>query len=57
MLNKECVEHFDEISCGAANEMCENEIEAPFWQSGLNPYAISQNCDGGMETLCYPVTK
>jgi len=57
MLNKECVEHFDEISCSAANEMCENEIEAPFWQSGLNPYDISQNCDGGMEVLCYPITK
>jgi len=57
MLNKECVEHFDEISCSAANKMCEKEIEEPFWQSGLNPYDISQNCDGGMETLCYPILK
>lgn len=34
------------------------ELEQPFWGTGLNPYDISQPCDGPIEeTLCYPQTK
>ncbi|KAJ6593553.1 serine carboxypeptidase [Mycena capillaripes] len=56
-LKKSCLDHFDQIDCGAAMNFCEGQLEGPFWSTGVNPYDISRECDGGLgETLCYPVT-
>ncbi|KAK7047212.1 hypothetical protein VNI00_006878 [Paramarasmius palmivorus] len=52
-----CIDQFDAINCNAASNFCDQVLSEPFWASGMNPYDISQPCEGGMETLCYPVTK
>ncbi|KAJ7039097.1 serine carboxypeptidase [Mycena alexandri] len=57
-VKKSCLDHFDEIDCGAAMGFCEGQLEGPFWSTGMNPYDISRECDGGLgENLCYPVTR
>ncbi|KAG8755140.1 hypothetical protein FRC14_004314 [Serendipita sp. 396] len=57
-LEAECLHRFDTMACQAASAMCEMEIAAPFFMSGLNPYDISKPCDGPIEeTLCYPITQ
>ncbi|KAL0567898.1 hypothetical protein V5O48_014094 [Marasmius crinis-equi] len=53
-----CLDQYDEINCGAAAGWCGDQIQIPFFATGLNPYDYSQECDGKLEdTLCYPVTK
>jgi len=49
-----CIDRFDAMDCGAAASFCDNELGQPFWATGKNPYDISKDCEGGMETLCYP---
>ncbi|KAF8868251.1 Alpha/Beta hydrolase protein [Gymnopilus junonius] len=57
-LKESCLDRFDSINCYAANTFCSNEIGAPFFASGKNPYDISKDCDGEIsDTLCYPITK
>ncbi|KAJ7782756.1 Alpha/Beta hydrolase protein [Mycena metata] len=56
-VKESCLDHFDEIDCGAAMGFCAGQLEAPFWSTGMNPYDISTECDGGSENLCYPVTR
>jgi carboxypeptidase C (cathepsin A) len=58
MLQASCVDVFDAMGCQAAAAFCSAEINAPFFASGMNPYDISRECDGGLaDSLCYPVTK
>ncbi|KAL1739185.1 Alpha/Beta hydrolase protein, partial [Schizophyllum fasciatum] len=53
-----CVDQYDALNCGSAVFVCENAINAPFYESGLNPYDMSQPCNGTVDTtLCYPATK
>ncbi|EIW74516.1 serine carboxypeptidase [Coniophora puteana RWD-64-598 SS2] len=53
-----CIDSFDDISCNAARDFCYSAIEAPFYETGRNPYDISKDCEGGIgATLCYPITK
>ncbi|TFK38771.1 serine carboxypeptidase [Crucibulum laeve] len=57
-MKSNCVDQFDSMNCNAAVGFCENEIIVPFFQSGMNPYDISKECEGDIgDTLCYPVTK
>ncbi|KAF8518463.1 serine carboxypeptidase [Gautieria morchelliformis] len=57
MMQDSCVDIFDAMSCGAAQQFCYSEIATPYWLSGRNPYDVSKDCEGElMETLCYPVT-
>ncbi|KAF9467031.1 serine carboxypeptidase [Collybia nuda] len=56
-MRESCKEQFDAISCGAATTFCSSVYNAPYHATGRNPYDISQPCEGGIETLCYPVTK
>ncbi|KAJ7259665.1 serine carboxypeptidase [Mycena rebaudengoi] len=56
-LKESCIDVFDSINCQAAVNFCQTELTGPFWETGLNPYDISQPCEGGRgENLCYPVT-
>jgi len=58
MVKGSCLDSFDSINCGAANDFCNAELYEPFFATGYNPYDISKLCDGTMEdTLCYPVTR
>ncbi|KAL0573296.1 hypothetical protein V5O48_008659 [Marasmius crinis-equi] len=50
-LAKGCFNQFDLINCNAAISFCDNEISAPLWQSGRNPYDVSKMCVGS--DLCY----
>ncbi|KAH7926024.1 alpha/beta-hydrolase [Leucogyrophana mollusca] len=53
-----CFDVFDAMGCGMAMDFCANELEAPFFASGKNPYDISKDCEGEIQdTLCYPQTK
>ncbi|KAK1217826.1 hypothetical protein PQX77_019499 [Marasmius sp. AFHP31] len=53
-----CVDQYDVISCGAAAEWCQIEIDMPYLDTGLNPYDYSRKCEGEyVDTLCYPITK
>ncbi|KAF5347036.1 hypothetical protein D9758_011625 [Tetrapyrgos nigripes] len=52
-----CIDQYDSISCGAAQAFCDSAISAPFLTTGLNPYDISSPCEGGIESLCYPILK
>ncbi|KAG7090430.1 hypothetical protein E1B28_009549 [Marasmius oreades] len=53
-----CLDQYDTINCGAATSWCTEQIAAPFFATGLNPYDISRKCDGKLEeTLCYPLTR
>ncbi|KAH7919224.1 alpha/beta-hydrolase [Leucogyrophana mollusca] len=53
-----CINQFDAMSCKAARDFCDQELEATFFETGKNPYDISKDCEGNIaETLCYPVTK
>ncbi|KAF8178575.1 Alpha/Beta hydrolase protein [Mycena galopus ATCC 62051] len=39
-------------------DFCEGQLEGLFQWTGMTPYNISKECDGGLsETLCYPVTR
>ncbi|ESK86463.1 hypothetical protein Moror_9868 [Moniliophthora roreri MCA 2997] len=51
-----CIDQFDAINCAAASDFCDQQLTGPFWDAGMNPYDISSPCEGGMESLCYPVT-
>ncbi|KAL1692251.1 Alpha/Beta hydrolase protein [Schizophyllum commune] len=52
-----CIDQYDAINCRAATSVCLDAIEKPFYETGLNPYDISQPCNGTVETtLCYPIT-
>ncbi|KAL1732956.1 Alpha/Beta hydrolase protein [Schizophyllum commune] len=52
-----CIDQYDAINCGAAASVCQGELEKPFYATGMNPYDISQPCNGTVEaTLCYPIT-
>ncbi|KAJ7729501.1 serine carboxypeptidase [Mycena maculata] len=56
-MTTSCINHFDQIDCAAAMDFCEGQLEGPFWSTGMNPYDISRECDGGLgQNLCYPVT-
>ncbi|THH20268.1 hypothetical protein EW146_g1054 [Bondarzewia mesenterica] len=50
-MNKYCVEAFDEMSCRAAVDFCNNELSSGYWASGRNVYDISKMCLG--DDLCY----
>ncbi|KIJ64661.1 hypothetical protein HYDPIDRAFT_90311 [Hydnomerulius pinastri MD-312] len=52
-----CINQFDSLSCGAARDFCDTELEVPFFESGMNPYDVSKKCEGDPDSLCYPVTK
>lgn len=57
MLQSECLDRFDSMACLAAASSCSAELEIPFFETGLNPYDISRECEGPIEeTLCYPIT-
>ncbi|KAF8168513.1 alpha/beta-hydrolase [Crassisporium funariophilum] len=50
-----CIDQFDSMMCDAAMGFCSSEMWDPVFASGINPYDISQECDGGVDdTLCYP---
>ncbi|EJU04579.1 serine carboxypeptidase [Dacryopinax primogenitus] len=58
MAQSSCVDIFDNLACTAAELFCSSELEDPFFASGMNPYDISQECDGPIEeTLCYPIVR
>ncbi|THH08098.1 hypothetical protein EW146_g9106 [Bondarzewia mesenterica] len=50
-MNKYCVKAFDEMSCRAAVDFCNNELSSGYWASGRNVYDISKMCLG--DDLCY----
>ncbi|KAF9240280.1 serine carboxypeptidase [Melanogaster broomeanus] len=52
-----CINQYDTMSCGAARDFCNQELQRPFSQTGMNPYDISKKCEGDPDSLCYPVTK
>ncbi|KAF7975337.1 hypothetical protein HWV62_9779 [Athelia sp. TMB] len=53
-----CIETSDAMNCEAAMSFCSTELMVPFFNTGMNPYDISIECDGPIaDTLCYPVTK
>ncbi|EJD36520.1 serine carboxypeptidase [Auricularia subglabra TFB-10046 SS5] len=52
-----CLDKFDGLACGAANDFCVVELTLPFLLSGRNPYNIAEGCPGGIDDLCYPLTK
>ncbi|KAF9242675.1 serine carboxypeptidase [Melanogaster broomeanus] len=52
-----CIDQYDAMNCGAARDFCSNELEQPFFETGMNPYDISKKCEGDPDSLCYPVTK
>ncbi|KAF7315211.1 Carboxypeptidase [Mycena indigotica] len=53
-----CEDHFDTIDCQAAMTFCATYLEEPFAATGLNPYDVSQKCEGELrESLCYPIIK
>ncbi|KAF8322592.1 serine carboxypeptidase [Clavulina sp. PMI_390] len=54
---KECIDRFDAIGCDAAATFCGSLFFDAVWSTGKNIYDLSKPCDGGIETLCYPVTK
>ncbi|KAJ8457603.1 hypothetical protein ONZ45_g18247 [Pleurotus djamor] len=52
-----CIDHFDAIDCGAATNLCQEAVSAPYHLAGKNPYDISKDCEGKREeTHCYPLT-
>ncbi|KIJ51025.1 hypothetical protein M422DRAFT_59045 [Sphaerobolus stellatus SS14] len=55
MLKESCVDVYDQMGCEAAENFCSNEMEGPFMDTGRNIYDVSGPCDGGYETLCYPI--
>ncbi|KAJ6576838.1 serine carboxypeptidase [Mycena sp. CBHHK59/15] len=55
LVKNGCVDLFDQMNCRAAMLFVKNSLRA---HSGVNPYDISQECEGGLdENLCYPVTR
>ncbi|TRM62404.1 Alpha/Beta hydrolase protein [Schizophyllum amplum] len=56
-FQESCIDQYDAINCGSAVAICQNAISAPFLATGMNPYDISQPCNGSVATtLCYPLT-
>ncbi|EPE31151.1 alpha/beta-Hydrolase [Glarea lozoyensis ATCC 20868] len=51
-LLKACHEFPDPLICRASAGYCANELENPYFKSGLNYYDISKPCEG---YLCYPI--
>ncbi|KIJ51018.1 hypothetical protein M422DRAFT_65598 [Sphaerobolus stellatus SS14] len=56
LLQESCVDIYDQMGCEAAEKFCQSEIMGPFQATGKNVYDVSRPCEGGMETLCYPIT-
>ncbi|KAL0949670.1 hypothetical protein HGRIS_009708 [Hohenbuehelia grisea] len=56
-LKAACIDHYDAIDCAAAAGFCGSAFQTSFWATGKNPYDISRDCEGGIEDLCYPITR
>lgn len=57
-IKDSCIDSTDPIDCEAAVSFCSSAIHEPFFSTGINPYDLSRECEGGLEeTLCYPVIK
>ncbi|EJD40580.1 serine carboxypeptidase [Auricularia subglabra TFB-10046 SS5] len=52
-----CLDKFDGIACGAAHDFCTVELQYPYILAGKNPYNLAEDCAGGPDDLCYPLTK
>lgn len=56
-LGKHCVESYNPDLCDLWLAKCSDEIEAPYFYTGQNPYNIKDDCKSGLEpNLCYDVT-
>ncbi|KZT24362.1 alpha/beta-hydrolase [Neolentinus lepideus HHB14362 ss-1] len=53
LMQASCIDVFDSIGCSEAMSICRAELEDPFRASGVNPYDLSRQCEGG--GLCYPI--
>lgn len=56
-LAEHCVDSFNPDLCDLWMGKCSEEIEAPYFYTGQNPYNIKDDCKSGLEpNLCYDVT-
>jgi len=57
-MKESCIDVFDPVGCPAALVFCEKHLVEPVLRSGLNPYDLRKECEGGIDdALCYPVAK
>ncbi|SOV03475.1 related to PRC1 - carboxypeptidase y, serine-type protease [Ustilago sp. UG-2017a] len=56
-LAEHCVDSYNPDLCSMWMDKCSEEIEAPYFYTGQNPYNIKDDCKSGLSpNLCYDVT-
>lgn len=56
-LAEYCVDSYNPDLCSMWMDKCSEEIEAPYFYTGQNPYNIKDDCKSGLSpNLCYDVT-
>ena len=57
-LHEKCTATYTADLCAAALDTCSAELEAPYFETGLNPYNIKDDCKAGLDpNLCYNVVQ
>ncbi|KAH8824464.1 peptidase S10, serine carboxypeptidase [Flagelloscypha sp. PMI_526] len=52
-IKASCYNHFDALSCRAANAFCSQTVDGPYFASGLSPYDMRKTCEGDGGAYCY----
>lgn len=57
LLAEHCVDAYNPSACDMWTDKCIQEIQAPYFYTGQNPYNIKDDCKSGLSpNLCYDVT-